>query len=200
MWCQAKQWVFLVLPSSSIQQGGGAEIHWISSPYTPEIFLDSEWADSFYLWHCPFLSTPYNVCSFRQVVGLNEKMHVKLEQCLMENKLQLNVRSLILLLCWKYVSPPPFVQNYKLIPGLVPGTGSAPDADFKSIFYHSAFKQHYTKLYCRLFLECPDHSLTLVHSLLFYLLLCDACGSFCLFVLVQPVFGFWLIVLCSGSM
>lgn len=121
----------LVLASSSIQWGGGggAEIHWISSPYKPEIFLDGEWADSFYLWHCPFLPTPYNVCNFKHIVGLNEKMHVKLEQCLMQNKLQLNVRSSIFLLCWKYVSPPPIVQNHKLIPGLVLGTGSVPDAD-----------------------------------------------------------------------
>lgn len=123
-------------------------------------------------------------------------MHVKLAQCLMENKFQLNVRSFILLFGWKYVSPPPIVQNDKLIPELLPGTGSALHADFKSIFYHSAFQQHYTTLYCCLFLECRDHSLTLVHSLLFYLLLCDACGFFfCVFVCFS-IASLWILAHC----
>lgn len=49
---------------------------------------------------------------------------------------------------------------------MVPGTGSTPNMDFKSIFYHSSFKKHDIKLYFHLFLEYVDHSLILVHDLL----------------------------------
>lgn len=51
---------------------------------------------------------------------------------------------------------------------------STPYMGFKSIFYHSSFKQHYIKLYFHLFLEYLDHSFTVVHNMLYLPLLCDA--------------------------
>lgn len=48
---------------------------------------------------------------------------------------------------------------------MVPDTRSTPYMSFKSIFYHSSFKQHYIKLYFHLFYL--DHSLTVVHNMLY---------------------------------
>lgn len=76
------------------------------------------------------------------------------------------------------------------------GTGSTPNMSFKPTFYCSSFKQHYLKFYFHLFLDYVDCSLTGPQFGIFT----SYSVMLRMFVFTQQIFGFWVIVLCSGTM